>query len=698
MRPKRCAAADRVSRAWTARNGRDTIEILDGNNLILRAGEPDVSAQDVDRLLEVLLPHVQKPGRYTGGEHNQVVKDWASTPIRTALIFPDLYDLGMSNLGIAVLYDILNSCADVLCERSFAPWTDMEAQMRRAGLPLYSLESHHPLSEFDLLGFSIPYDQLHTNVLNVLDLSGIPLRAADRDERHPLVIAGGHATYNPEPMASFIDAFVIGEGEEVILEIIEVLRWARQTCARRSAVLERLARLWGVYVPAFYRPSYHQDGTLEGLERLWPGAPAIVLKRLVPKLPPAPVKLIVPYVDVVHNRFPVEIMRGCTRGCRFCQAGMITRPVRERSVAEILEALEAGLKHTGFEEIALLSLSSSDYREIQQLVASVSERFAGKHLRISLPSLRIETVSVELMEALRGHRTGGFTLAPEAATERMRNVINKPVSSEQLLSVSREIFARGWTTLKLYFMVGHPREELEDVQAIAELAKAVLAEGRKRAGRRAEVHVGVSTFIPKPHTPFQWVSMDSLERIEAKQALLMRELRDPGLKLSWTPIPESMLEAWLSRGDRRMGEVVYEAWKRGARFDAWQDCFQYEAWVEAFRFCGLEPTFYTHRERPLDEVFPWDHIDSAVRKRFLSQDYLWSFEGKPRVDCREQCFACGILPRFNDLRVDQAAEAWLCPVVKRRPGRTETLPASPVPAGEPREGRVSERPVARETA
>ena len=657
-----------------------------------------VTPQEIDRLLASILPRVQKPGRYTGGEHNQVVKDWASTPIRTALVFPDLYDLGMSNLGIAVLYDLLNSCADVLCERSFSPWGDMESQMRRAGVPLYSLETHHALNEFDLLGFSIPYDQLYTNVLNALDLAEVPLRAAERDERHPLVIAGGHAAYNPEPMAPFVDAFVIGEGEEVLLEIVEVLRWARETSARRSAVLERLARLWGVYVPAFYRPFYHADGTLSGVDRLWQDAPRVVLKRIVSKLPPSPVKMIVPYVDIVHNRFPVEIMRGCTRGCRFCQAGMIARPVRERTVAEILAAIDTGLANTGFEEVALLSLSSSDYRDIQKLVAAIAERYSGRHLRISLPSLRIETVSVDLVEALRGQHTGGFTLAPEAATERMRNVINKPVSSEQLLSVSREIFTRGWTTLKLYFMIGHPREELEDVQAIADLAKAVLAEGRKAAGRRAEVHVGVSTFVPKAHTPFQWVSLDSLERIEAKQKLLMRELRDPGLKLSWNPTQETMLEAWLSRGDRRMGEVIYEAWRRGARFDAWQDTLRYEAWAEAFRFCGLDPSFYTHRDRPFDEVFPWDHMDSGVRKRFLLQDYLWSFEGKPRIDCREQCFACGILPKFNNLRAGQAGDAWFCPVIQRRPH----LPAQTLPPGSlaerPLEGVALEAPAGREKA
>jgi hypothetical protein len=379
---------------------------------------------------------------------------------------------------------------------------------------------------------------------------------------------------------------------------------------------------------------------------------------------------------VTHNRVAIEIMRGCTRGCRFCQAGMITRPVRERPVDEIVEAIEQALDQTGYEEVALLSLSSSDYDEILPLVRAVRDRFAGRNLNLSLPSLRIESFSVELMELLQGeaHR-GGFTLAPEAATERMREIINKPVSTQQLLDTARAIYSRGWHTIKLYFMIGHPQETLEDVQAIADLCKRVLGVGREVIGRRARVTAGVSTFVPKPHTPFQWVPCDSVEQIEAKQSLLKRALRGPGLKLNWNHPDETMLEAWLSRGDRRMAQVVEGAWRRGARFDAWQEHFRMAVWLEAFADAGLEPAFYTHRERPIDESLPWDHIDAAVRKEFLTEDYLMSLQGRTRVDCRERCFACGILPRFADLRRAHPGEVWECPEV-RSPRR---IPAEAIP-------------------
>ena len=621
--------------------------------------------EEISAALARILPRVEKPGRYTGGELNQVVKDWASTPVRTALVFPDLYDLGMSNLGLAVLYEIVNRRPEALAERAYTPWADMEREMRQAGVPLYSLETHHALGDFDLIGFSIPYESLYTNLLNALDLAGLPLRAAERDERHPLVIAGGHAAMNPEPLADFVDAFVIGEGEEVIEEIVEAVGAAKREELSRLALLERLVRLPGVYVPRFYAPRYNEDGTVREVERTHEAAPQHILKRIVGALPPAPTRLIVPYIDTVHNRFPVEIMRGCTRGCRFCQAGMITRPVRERSVAEILAAIDEGLRHTGYEEVALLSLSSSDYRHIRELVTAVAERYAGRHLRISLPSLRIESVSVDLMEALRGNRSSGFTLAPEAATERMRTIINKAISDEQLLAVTREIFRRGWPTVKLYFMIGHPQEGLEDVRAIAELCKRVLREGRQVLGGRAEVHAGVSTFVPKPHTPFQWVPLDSVESIRAKQRLLMDEMRGRGLKLNWNSPEATQMEAWLSRGDRRMGGVIEAAWRRGARYDAWQDQFKFEAWMEAFRDCGLDPEFYLHRERPIDERLPWEHIDSGLRKRFLTEDYLWSLEGRPRIDCRTRCYACGIMPAYSKLRGEQPREAWFCPVAKK---------------------------------
>ena len=642
-----------------------------------------ITPEEVYLRLERILPTVQKPGRYTGGELNQVIKDWQATPVRVALVFPDIYDIGMSNLGLAILYDLINQRVDALAERSYMPWSDMETAMRQADVPLYSLETKHPLAAFDIVGFSLPYETLYTNTLNALDLAGIPVYADQRQETHPLIIAGGHATFNPEPMHAFIDAFVIGEGEDVIQEIVDVYKEWKTQGQPRQVLLQRLAGIWGVYVPSLYQPQYYEDGTIAAINRLNEHAPLPVMKRIVPKLPPAPTRFIVPYIDTVHNRVPVEIMRGCTRGCRFCQAGMITRPVRERSVEEILQTIDEALRHTGFEEIGLLSLSSSDYTHILELVRAVGEHFAGKHLQVSLPSLRIESFSVELMDALRDSRRGGFTLAPEAATERMREIINKPVSTPQLLETAREIYSRGWTTIKLYFMIGHPAETLEDVHAIADLCKAVLAEGRKVMGRRARLNAGVSTFVPKPHTPFQWVPCDTVEQIQAKQTLLKRELRNPDIKLTWTKPEDTLLEAWLSRGDRRLSEVVYKAWQAGAKFDAWQEHFRYDLWLKAFETAGLEPTFYTHRERQIDETFPWEHINPGVRKKFLTEDYLWSLRGRTRVDCRERCFACGILPTFADMRRANPGEVWQCPEVKnKRIPVSELIPADKIAVGD----------------
>lgn len=638
--------------------------------------DPDV----ISSALKRILPSVRRPGRYTGGELNQVRKDWESTPLRVALAFPDIYDLGMSNLGLAILYDIINREPDALAERVFAPWPDMEAALRSDGVPLYSLESRHPLTDFDVLAFSLPYETLYTNALNMLDLAGVPLSSRDRGANDPLVIAGGHACFNPEPMADFIDAFAIGEGEELILDVLDALRKGSHAGASRDALLRVLANIWGVYVPSLYRVHYRPDGTPAEVESLSDAAKMPVTKRIVPQLPPPPTNLIVPYIETAHQRISIEIMRGCTRGCRFCHAGMINRPVRERPVDQILEAIEAALDSTGFESVGLLSLSSSDYSRISELVGAVKDRFTERHISVSLPSLRIETFSVDLMDALQGGtHTGGFTLAPEAATERMREIINKPVSSEQLLEAARQVFRHGWHHLKLYFMIGHPSETLEDVGAIADLCKAVLAEGRAIIGRRASVRAGVGTFVPKPHTPFQWVSCDTVEQIEAKQDLLRRSLRGPGLKLSWTDPRETLLEAWLSRGDRRLGRVILEALRRGARFDAWQEHFNYPAWMGAFTAAGLDPAFYTHRRRSTEELLPWDHINPGVRKEFLIQDYAWSLEGRTRVDCREQCFACGILPGYKALRREHPGDHWSCPEVRsprRAPAQSVATPTA----------------------
>jgi radical SAM family uncharacterized protein len=620
-----------------------------------------MTPEQIERKLDRILLSVTKPGRYVGGEYNSVAKDWATIPFRAALAFADIYDLGMSNLGMMILYDAVNNQPDMLAERVFSPWIDMEEVMRRDGIPLFSLETKHAIREFDLLGISLPYEQLYTNAVNMLDLAGMPILSVDRDETYPLVIAGGHACFNPEPMVDFIDAFVIGEGEEIIIDISRLLMEIRDL--PRLEQLKRLAAIEGLYIPRLYDVTYHADGTLRSVTPNTPEAPAKVLKRIVPVLPPPFTKFIVPNVDTVHNRAPIEIMRGCTRGCRFCHAGMVTRPVRERPVDEIVAAVDEIMKNTGFEEIGLLSLSSSDFGEVKRLVKTIGDKWGAQGLSISLPSLRIESMSADLMDALKDTRRGGFTLAPEAATEKMRDIINKYVPDAQVLDTAYEIYKRGWRTIKLYFMIGHPSETLEDVQAIANLAKAVLNEGKKIHGSKANVNIGVSTFIPKPHTPFQWVSVDTMDQIIAKQSLLKDQVRGHGLQLRWNNPQETLHEAFLSRGDRRLGKVIRRAWELGDKFDAWQEHFKPAYWHQAFEECGLTLDFYTHRPRPIDEIFPWDHIDVALKKKFLIEDYLMSQRGETRVDCRDQCFACGILPKFAQTRSETPAEAWECPPV-----------------------------------
>ncbi len=621
----------------------------------------------MDELLDRILPAVGKPARYTGGEWNSVVKDWEACQVRWALAFPDTYEIGMSNLGLAILYDRLNSQDGVLAERVYAPWVDMEAAMRAASLPLFTLESHRPLAEFDVVGFSLPYEQLYTNLLNMLDLAGLPVWAAERDAGHPLVIAGGGATYNPEPLADFLDAFVLGDGEDVVLDITAAIQESKRQGGTREDLLRRLAGIPGVYVPRFYEVTYHKDGTMAEIRPMVSEAQMPVRKRIVASLPPPVTRHVVPYLDTVHNRAAIEIQRGCTRGCRFCHAGMIYRPVRERPVDEILEAVDAIVANTGFEEIALLSLSSSDHSQIETLVRELVARHGDRHLSISLPSLRIESVSVDLMDQLQATgRRSSFTFAPEAATERLRGVINKAIGDEELLAVAEEVYSRGWKTIKLYFMIGHPTQTLDDVAAIVELAMGVRAVGRRKIGRKAQVNVGVSTLVPKPHTPFQWVPLADEEEIRAQQGYLKENLRGPGLKLNWNNYQETLLEAVLSRGDRRLGAVIHRAWRLGARFDGWGDQFKVEAWRQAFRESGLEIEFYTRRPRALDEVLPWDHIDAGVTKQFLVRDYEASLRGETRFDCREQCYACGILKAFREERDGLVAEAWGCPPVRSR--------------------------------
>lgn len=643
-----------------------------------------LTPKEIEARLERVLLTVQKPGRYVGGEFNAIHKDWDTIQTKVAFLFPDIYDLGVSNVGLKILYDQINQREDALAERAYLPWLDFEEVMRENKIPLYALESKHPLMDFDIIGISIPYETLYTNTLNALDLAGIPVKSADRGPEHPLIIAGGHTCTNPEPMHAFIDAYVVGEGEEIIHEIVDVVQsWkvgtlqAEESSNLKPSILNReelllaLAKIPGLYIPSLYEVHYMDDDTIAEVIPLVEEAPTKILKRIVAKLPPPPTDFIVPNVNVVHNRATVEVMRGCTRGCRFCHAGFTTRPVRERSVEEVLEAAEKAIAATGFEEISFLSLSSSDYTGIAELVKKVGERFPDEKLSISLPSLRVESVSVDLMEGLKKRRTAGFTLAPEAATERMRKIINKFITDEQLLETAHEIYSRGWTTIKLYFMIGHPSETLEDVQAIIDLSNKVLAVGRKAIGGKAKLNLGVGTFVPKPQTSFQWVSVDNFEQINTKQDLLKKKL-GRGIKLSWTDPEDAIIEAFLSRGDRRLADVIYTAWKNGAKFDAWGDHRRYDIWMDAFAEHKLDPTFYTHRQRRVDEIFPWEHISTAVHKKFIFEDYRQSLEGIVRVDCREQCFACGILPIFKDMRRENPGKVWMCPEVKsRKPKRVK---------------------------
>lgn len=623
-----------------------------------------MTPENFKKALDKILPTVEKPARYIGGEFNQIVKDWSKTPLRIALGFPDIYDIGMSNLGLAILYDIVNKQDDMLAERVFLPWLDMEKAMRTAKIPLYSLESKHLIKNFDILGISLPYEILYTNMLCMLDLAQIPIMTAHRGKEDPIVICGGHACFNPEPVAEFADAFLIGEGEQAILEIAHCISEWKKSKASRKDLHFSLTKIEGVYVPSLYSVKYHNDGTIKNITPLASQVPSKVRKRIVAKLPLPLTHFIVPNLSIVHNRAAIEIMRGCTRGCRFCHAGFVTRPVRERPVLEIIEAVKKALDCTGFEEVGLLSLSSSDYSHILPLIQTLTEQTDDRVINISLPSLRIESLSPELIELMqKKSRRSGITLAPEAASEKMREIINKPASTQAVLDAAHEIYKRGWPTVKTYFMIGHPLETLDDVKAIADLCKAILKEGKKILGRRAQTNVGVSTFVPKTHTPFQWAQCDTKEQIEAKQNLLKQQVRGPGLKLNWTNVHETLLEAWLSRGDRRLGAVIFDAWKNGAKFDAWQEHFKYDVWETAFKNNGLESVFYTHRPRSFDETLPWDHIDSAVDKSFLWEDYKWSIEGKIRPDCREHCFACGILHGFKKMRQQNPGNVWKCPEV-----------------------------------
>jgi radical SAM family uncharacterized protein len=589
-----------------------------------------------------ILYQVSKPARYTGGEWNCVIKDWEKTALKFALAYPDIYEVGMSNMALPILYEILNSSPDVLAERVFAPWVDMEATLRAAGIPLLSLESKRPLKDFDVIGFSLDYELTYTNVLNILELGQIPVLAKDRSDAHPIVIAGGSCCLNPEPMADFIDFFVIGDGEEILLELLAILReWNK---ASRKELLKQVAAIPGVYVPTFYKTEYGRDGMFKSIGPTEAEAKPVIPRRLVDKLPPPVTRPVVPYIESDHDRGAVEIQRGCTRGCRFCQAGILYRPPRRRPQAEVIKAVGELISNCGYDEVSLVSLSTSDYPKIEELVASLAHQY--KNLSLSLPSLRLDSFSLKLMESLPARRKTGLTFAPEAGSERLRRVINKGTTEERILETVGGAFARGWRSLKLYFMLGLPSETMEDIEEIVQLVAKIRAAGKGTKGM-PQVRISLSTFIPKPHTPFQWVAQDSEEQLNAKHEVLKTGLRRKGSHPSWRDPEVSLLEAALSRGDRRLGKVIYDAWKSGSTFDAWDERFNYQNWLDAFAKNGLEPAFYARRERSLDEALPWSHIDPGVTTVFLKKEYRRALKDAETPDCHyNTCNACG-LERLN---------------------------------------------------
>ena len=599
----------------------------------------------MDRTMEMILSRVQKPARYTGGEYNAVVKDRRSVDTRVALCFPDTYEIGMSNLGVRILYGLMNEQEGVWCERVFAPWGDMEAEMRREGLSLYGLESGDPISGFDVIGFSLGYELAYTNVLNMLDLAGLPLRTADRGEESPLIIAGGTCAYNSEPMAPFIDILCLGEGEDVLLELLELYRRARNEGWRRRELLVAAARIPGLYVPSLYEVTYGEDGVVTAVTPT-EGAPSVVTKRIVQDFEHSyfPTKTIVPSTEIVHDRVMLEVFRGCIRGCRFCQAGYAYRPVRPRSPQRLLEQGIAACRDSGYQEMTLSSLSTSDYRPLEGLCDGLLDWCEPHKVSLSLPSLRADNFSMGLMERLQHVRKSGLTFAPEAGTQRLRDAINKNVTEEDLLTSCRTAFSGGWSSVKLYFMLGLPTETDEDVLGIAELARKVLQVWRDvTPNRRRGCRITVSTacFVPKPHTAFQWEPQVEREEYLRRVKLLRDNMREKSITYHWHDPETSFLEAVFSRGDRRLADAIEAAWRDGAKFDSWSEYFSLERWLKALAACGLDPAFYANRTRSRDEVLPWSCVSTGVRTEFLWRERELAYQAKITPDCRKQCTGCG---------------------------------------------------------
>jgi len=599
-----------------------------------------------DKDFHSLLSRVQKPGRYCGGELNSVVKDKNKVDVRFAFCFPDTYEVGMSHLGIKILYGLKNAFDWCWCERVFAPWDDMEAEMRKSGIPLFALESRDPLAEFDFVGFTLQYELCYTNVLNMLDLGGIPLKSRDRSETDPIVVAGGPCVCNAEPLADFIDIFLIGEGEEMNIELLELYRECKKAGLSRNDFIKKAVQIEGVYVPALYKVKYNEDGTLKAFIPT-DGAPKIVRKRIVKDMDKAyyPESFPVPYIEVIHDRAVEEIFRGCIRGCRFCQAGFIYRPVREKSPKVAGKQAKALCCSTGYDEISLSSLSTSDYTGIQELLSDMLTWTDEQKINISLPSLRIDNFSAELLEKLQSVRKSGLTFAPEAGTQRMRDVINKNITEEEIFRACADAFRTGRTSVKLYFMIGLPGETDEDVIGIVALAQKIVdlfysLEERPK-GKSVQVSVSVSSFVPKPFTPFEFEPQDTAEELARKQALLLSSVRSKKISISYHNADTSILEGVFARGDRRLGEVLLEAWRSGCVFDSWGEHFKPEKWWAAFEKCGVDPSFYSSRTRDYDELFPWDFLDYGLKKAFFVRENRLAHEAVTTPNCREKCSGCG---------------------------------------------------------
>lgn len=604
-------------------------------------------------LSDEILLSVQQPARYIGGEVNMVVKDPAKVEVRFAMAFPDVYEIGMSHLGIQILYDMFNRREDVYCERVYSPWTDLDKIMREKKIPLFAVESQDPIRDFDFLGITLQYEMCYTNVLQLLDLSQIPLHACDRTEQDPIVIGGGPCTYNPEPIAEFFDLFYMGEGEVVYFELLDRYKENKKNGGSRRKFLEMAAEIPGIYVPAFYDVFYKEDGTIDRMVPNNPHARATVSKQLVMEMSDTyyPEKPVVPFIKATQDRVVLEIMRGCIRGCRFCQAGMVYRPVRERSLEYLKDLAYKMLKNTGHEEISLSSLSSSDHTQLEGLVNFLIDEFDGKGVNVSLPSLRIDAFSLDVMSKVQDVKKSSLTFAPEAGSQRLRNVINKGLTEEDILHGSSEAFKGGWNRVKLYFMLGLPTETVEDMEGIAELAEKVAEEYYKvpKEQRFGKVQVVSSTsfFVPKPFTPFQWATMFTKEEYLEKAHTVNRKMKEmlnhKSLRYNWHEADVTVLEGVMARGDRKVAAVIEEAYKNGALYDSWSESFKNDIWMKAFETCGVDPDFYNRRERSLDEVLPWDFIDAGVTKEFLKREWNQAMKETVTPNCRQKCSACGAL-------------------------------------------------------